>query len=175
MTEVRGGCVWLTGLSGSGKTTLACAVAAQLTARLCEIVLLDGDELRKTLCAGLGFSRTDRVENIRRIARYARELAQARKLVIVAAITPYAEMRADARQHVPGYIEVWVKAPLNVCINRDPKGLYARAMHGDLPNFTGISDPYEDPEHPDLVVRTDLLPIERCAELIVARVLAECG
>ncbi len=153
-----GGVVWLTGLSGAGKSTLAQALAARL-APARPVQLLDGDDVRAFLSAGLGFSRADRDTNVRRIAYVARLLAHHGVLVLVAAISPYADTRAELRAASAAaghpFLEIFVDAPLDVVIARDPKGLYQRALAGELPHFTGISDPYEPPPAPDAAVRTD--------------------
>lgn len=153
-----GGIVWLTGLSGAGKSTLATALAARLAASR-PVELLDGDDVRTFLSAGLGFSRADRDTNVQRIAYVARLLAKHGVLVFVAAISPYAETRARLRElsRAAGhpFLEVFVHAPLETVIERDVKGLYRRAQAGEIASFTGISDPYEPPVEPDVEVRTD--------------------
>jgi adenylylsulfate kinase len=155
---MTGGIVWLTGLSGAGKSTLATAIAAQL-APVRPVELLDGDDVRTFLSAGLGFSRADRDTNVHRIAYVARLLAKHGVLVFVAAISPYAETRAQLRELSTAaghpFVEVFVHAALETVIERDVKGLYQRARAGEIPNFTGVSDPYEAPKAPDLEVRTD--------------------
>ncbi|MCE9671370.1 adenylyl-sulfate kinase [Myxococcus stipitatus] len=149
--------VWMTGMSGAGKTTLSQALRARLSpSRAVEV--LDGDEVRTWLTRGLGFSREDREENVRRIGHVARLLARHGVGVIVAAISPYRDARAEARRRAEeaglAFIEVYLEAPLDVLIARDVKGLYQRALAGALPNFTGVSDPYEAPESPEVVVRS---------------------
>lgn len=154
----RGVTLWLTGLSGSGKTTVARLVARLLRERGRTVVVLDGDELRKGLSRDLGFSPRDRAENIRRVGELAALLTGARLVVISAFISPYAAGRQAARARVQSagdFVEVHVAAPLSVCEARDPKGLYRRARAGDLPDFTGIGAPYEPPEAPELVLRTE--------------------
>lgn len=153
-----GGIVWMTGLSGAGKSTLATALAARL-APLRAVELLDGDDVRTFLSAGLGYSRADRDTNVHRIAYVARLLARHGVLVLVAAISPYAETRARLRalstESGHAFLEVYVHAALDTVIARDVKGLYQRARTGEIPSFTGISDPYEPPTAPDIEVRTD--------------------
>lgn len=152
----KGGILWLTGLSGSGKTTLALELERQLTKHRYQAFVLDGDNVRGGLNSDLGFSPADRTENIRRISEVAALFAQSGQLVITAFISPYAADRELARQVSPDYFhEVYVKSSLDVCERRDPKGLYKKARAGDIPEFTGISAPYEVPESPDLVVDTD--------------------
>lgn len=149
--------LWLTGLSGAGKSTISALIAAELEERGLTVDLLDGDVVRTQLSRGLGFSRADRDTNIERIGWVASRLARAGAVVVVAAISPYAEARRRARamteEHAP-FVEVWVSTPIAVCIERDPKGLYARASAGELAGMTGIDDPYEPPEAAEIVVDT---------------------
>jgi adenylylsulfate kinase len=163
--------MWFTGLSAAGKTTLSSALARELRKADIPTVVLDADALRKGFCAGLGFSRADRAENVRRISELAHRLSQRGIVVLVAAIAPYRDTRLAARQRIGQFIEVFVNAPLSTCIARDPKGLYARALAGDIPHFTGISDPYEPPLSPDVECRTDLQSIEACTVVLLAAVL----
>jgi adenylyl-sulfate kinase len=172
---VIGGLVWLTGLSGAGKSTLATAIAARL-APVRAVELLDGDDVRTFLSAGLGFSRADRDTNVHRIAYVGRMLAKHGVLVFVAAISPYAETRAQlrARSAAAGhpFVEVFVHAPLETVIERDVKGLYQRARAGEIQSFTGISDPYEAPTAPDVEVRTDRESRAECEARILAALAA---
>jgi len=164
-----GAVIWFTGLSGAGKTTLARAVERQLWDRGHRTFLVDGDLLRADLCTDLGFSLSDRRENVRRAHVVARLMAQAGMLCLTALISPFRADRQRAREAMPPgtFVEVFVNAPLAVCEQRDPKLLYQRARAGKLPDFTGISSPYEAPETPELEVRTDLLMVEECAALVV--------
>jgi adenylylsulfate kinase len=150
----RGAVVWITGLSGAGKTTLALAAERALFERGCQVVVLDGDKVRKGLCADLGFSLPERSENIRRIGEMARLFYEAGQIVLVSAISPLRADRDRARALIPSpyFLEVYCRCPLAVCEERDPKGLYRRARAGLLPEFTGISSPYETPETPDVLV-----------------------
>jgi adenylyl-sulfate kinase len=159
--------LWFTGLSGSGKTTLSLAVADYLRAEGFPVAVLDGDEVRKTICAGLGYSPQDREENIRRIIMAAEGLIESGVVTLVAAISPYAPMRAQAREKLGRFVEIYVNASLATCIERDPKGLYRRALMGEIPFFTGISDSYEPPLTPDVECNTESETIDQC----VAKVL----
>ncbi len=161
-----GTAIWLTGLSGAGKTTLGCALEEQLRREGRRVELLDGDTVRKHLCRGLGFSREDRDENIRRIAFVASLLARHGVIPIVAAISPYRAAREEARALIGNFIEVWVNAPLEVCEMRDPKGLYRKVRAGLIPGFTGIDDPYEPPPAPEVECRTDIESVGESVEKI---------
>jgi bifunctional enzyme CysN/CysC len=163
----RGGVLWFTGLSGSGKSTLALALERELFAKGFNVYVLDGDNVRGGLNANLGFSPEDRAENIRRVGEVAALFADAGFLVISSFISPYRSDRERARAAAPdAFHEVHVKASLEACEGRDPKGLYKRARRGEIAEFTGISSPYEPPEAPDLVVPTDELPVEECLALL---------
>ena len=164
----RGLTVWFTGLSASGKTTLCHAVYERLAGRGCRLELLDGDTVRKHLSKGLGFSREDRNENIRRIGFVAGLLTRNGVIALAAAISPYRALRGEVRDSIGDFVEVYVNAPLEVCEARDPKGLYRKARAGQLPAFTGIDDTYEPPLHPEVECRTDRESLEEC----IAKVLA---
>jgi bifunctional enzyme CysN/CysC len=164
----RGLTVWFTGLSASGKTTICRAVYERLAARGCRLELLDGDTVRKHLSKGLGFSREDRNENIRRIGFVAGLLTRNSVIALAAAISPYRAVRDEVRASIGDFVEVYVNAPLEVCESRDPKGLYRQARAGKLPAFTGIDDPYEPPLRPEVECRTDRETLEEC----IAKVLA---
>ena len=150
--------LWFTGLSGAGKSTIAGLVGEELTRRGVPLEVLDGDEVRTHLTAGLGFSRADRDTNVLRIAWVAGRLSAHGVGVITAAISPYADTRDRARALCTNFVEVHVDAPLAVAEQRDVKGLYARARRGEIANFTGVSDPYEAPARPELHLRTDTEP-----------------
>ena len=152
--------VWLTGLSGAGKSTLASALHAELLARGVATELLDGDAVRENLSKGLGFSKADRDTNVRRIGFVAGLLARHGVTVLVSAISPYADTRREVLAGLPNALEVFVDAPLDVVTARDVKGLYLKAIAGEIPHFTGVSDPYEAPESPDLHLRTDRISVE---------------
>lgn len=164
----EGQVLWFTGLSGSGKTTTAQRVAADLLQQGVRAELLDGDELRETICKGLGFQREDRIENVRRIAYVSKLLSRNGVTVLVSAITPYQEMRDALRASVPGYVEIYVNCPVEECEKRDVKGLYAKARRGEISSFTGITDPYDIPACPDIVIDTQLHTVEQNAAYILA-------
>jgi bifunctional enzyme CysN/CysC len=168
---VRGATVWFTGLSGSGKSTVASAVAALLTGRRVLTYTLDGDNLRHGLNGDLGFSADDRAENVRRVGEVARLFADAGVVALVPLISPYRAGRDHARtlHEAAGldFVEVFVDTPIEVCEQRDPKGLYAQARAGKITGFTGIDDPYEPPLTPDLVLRAgEVAAADAAAEVI---------
>jgi sulfate adenylyltransferase/3'-phosphoadenosine 5'-phosphosulfate synthase len=152
----KGFVVWFTGLSGAGKSTIATALQSELTRRARHSELLDGDEVRTHLSKGLGFSKEDRDTNIRRIGYVARLIARSGGVAITAAISPYREVRDELRGQTPGFVEVFVRAPLDTLVERDTKGLYRKAIAGEIANFTGVSDPYEEPLHPEVVCDTSV-------------------
>lgn len=167
MTGDAGFVLWFTGLSGAGKSTLARRVGQELAERGHRVEVLDGDEVRRNLCQGLGFSRADRDTNVARIGWVAGRLASHGVAVLVAAISPYAEAREKVRASVDEFVEVFVDAPLATCAERDPKGLYAKAMAGDVPNFTGVSDPYERPTAPEVTVHTDTETVDASVQRVL--------
>ncbi len=166
----QGFTVWLTGLSGAGKSTIAERLAPILSTRGCSVEVLDGDEVRTHLSKGLGFSREDRDINIGRISFVASLLVKHGAAVITAAISPYAQARGEARQRIGGdrFVEVYVRCSLNELTRRDVKGLYAKALAGELQHFTGVSDPYEAPENPDVVVDSELETVDESVGTILA-------
>ena len=156
----RGVTIWLTGLSGAGKTTITHALEKELQQAGYPLEVLDGDIVRTNLTKGLGFSKGDRDENIRRIGFVANLLTRHGVFVLVSAISPYREIRDEVRQRIGDFVEVFVNAPLAVCEARDVKGLYQRARKGEIKAFTGIDDPYEPPLDPEVECRTDLEKLE---------------
>lgn len=164
--------VWFTGLSSAGKTTLSRAVYERLRARGHRAELLDGDEVRRNLSRGLGFSKEDRNENVRRIGFVAEILTRNGVIALVSAISPYREARDELRGRSSNFLEVYVNAPIEICEGRDVKGLYRKARSGELQRFTGIDDPYEPPLSPDVECRTDRETIVESAEKIVDAVEA---
>jgi adenylylsulfate kinase len=165
--QQRGATVWFTGLSGAGKTTITQAVAQELRVQGYRIEILDGDVVRENLTKGLGFSKADRDENIRRIGFVAHLLTRNGVIVLVSTISPYREIRDEVRQRIGNFMEVYVSAPLEVCEQRDVKGLYKRARAGEIKGFTGIDDPYEPPLTPEVECKTHQETLEES----VAKVL----
>jgi len=174
ITQARGFTLWLTGLSGAGKSTLASAVADELRRAGVRVETLDGDEVRQNLSKGLGFSREDRDTNIRRIGYVANLLTRNGVVVISAAISPYRAVRDEVRREIGAFVEVHVKASLEECVRRDTKGLYARALAGEIAQFTGVSDPYEEPLAPELVIDTERDDVGTSAVRVIDR-LVELG
>ncbi len=163
-----GFCLWFTGLSGSGKSTIAAVVVDELRRRGHRVELLDGDEVRENLSAGLGFSKADRDTNIRRIGWVAAVLARNGVVSVTAAISPYRSVRDEVRAQIEHFVEVFVDTPIDVCEQRDVKGLYERARAGEIPEFTGVSDPYEPPAAPEVrVVTHDRDAAASAAEVII--------
>jgi len=164
----RGFCLWFTGLSGSGKSTITTHLVKELRKRGSKLEVLDGDVVRENLSKGLGFSKEDRDTNIRRIAFVADLLSRNGVPVITAAISPYREIRAEARELMgERFIEVFVKASVDTCIERDPKGLYEKALKGEIKEFTGVSDPYEEPLDPEVTLETESESPEESAGKII--------
>ena len=166
--------IWFTGLSGAGKSTLSEALEDRLKAAGRKVEILDGDIVRTHLSKGLGFSREDRDTNIKRIAFVCGLLTRNGVVCISAAISPYREAREWARQEIGNFVEVYVKCPLDVCRERDVKGLYKLVDEGKITGFTGVDDPYEEPQHPELVLETDKETVEESLGRIFAR-LEELG
>ncbi|MBD2039205.1 adenylyl-sulfate kinase [Microcoleus sp. FACHB-672] len=170
--EQRGVTVWFTGLSGAGKTTISRAVEKKLRERGYLVEVLDGDIVRENLTKGLGFSKEDRDENIRRIGFVAHLLTRNGVIVLVSAISPYREIRDEVRGRIGDFVQVYVNAPLQVCEDRDVKGLYKKARAGQIKNFTGIDDPYESPTDPDVECHTDQESEEESAMKVLQKLEA---
>lgn len=171
MTDNKGFTLWLTGLSGAGKTTLAERLVPELRARGVRLEVLDGDEVRTNLSKGLGFSKEDRDTNIRRIGYVSRLLARNGVGVVTAAISPYRDVRDEVRRSIEAdgaeFVEVFVKCPIEVLAERDVKGLYKKALAGEIKEFTGVSDPYEEPLKPEITIKTDFESVETSAGRII--------
>lgn len=167
----KGFTLWFTGLSGSGKSTLANILVERLRSWGWRVELLDGDELRTNLTKDLGFSKEDRDTNITRISYVTKLLSRNGVVAITAAISPYREARNRARSEIENFVEIYVDCPLEVCVERDVKGLYAKAISGEIPHFTGVSDPYEPPLKPEISVRSHEQAPDECVDLILERLV----
>lgn len=174
MNEMNGFTVWFTGLPCCGKTTIADRVAEKLKEKGLKVERLDGDIVRKHLTHDLGFSKEDRDENIGRITFVAKLLTRNGVAVLASFVSPYRERREKSRKEIGNFIEVYVKCPLEVCIKRDVKGMYKKAINGEIKNFTGINDPYEEPTSPEVVIETDKESVDECANKILEK-LDEMG
>jgi adenylyl-sulfate kinase len=170
----KGFTLWFTGLPCSGKSAVADRVAEVLRQRGLRVERLDGDIVRQSLTRDLGFSRKDRDENIRRVTFVAKLLTRNGVAVLTSFISPYREIRAEARKEIANFIEVYAKCPLEVCIERDIKGMYKKAMKGEIKEFTGISDPYEEPLNPEILLETDKETVEESTARVFKR-LEEMG
>ena len=165
--EHQGAVLWFTGLPSSGKSTIARAVYDQLLQRGLSAELLDGAEVRESLSRGLGFSREDREENVRRIGYVAKLLSRNGVLTICAAVSPYRATRAEVRHNTTNFIEVYVECPIEVAAARDVDGMYARARRGEIDEFTGVNAPYEEPLEPEVHIRSDLEPVSGAAWKVI--------
>ncbi|NJL82967.1 MAG: adenylyl-sulfate kinase [Chloroflexaceae bacterium] len=170
----RGVTVWFTGLSGAGKTTISRKVAEILRSQAYPLEILDGDVVRQNLTKGLGFSKEDRDENIRRIGFVSHLLSRNGVIVLVSAISPYRDIREEVRSRIGDFVEIYVNAPVEVCEDRDVKGLYKRARAGEIRGFTGIDDPYEPPLNAEVECRTDLEDLSESVAKVINK-LAELG
>lgn len=165
--------LWFTGLSGAGKTTISLELERELKKRgVKSLEILDGDVVRTNLSKGLGFSKEDRDTNIRRIGFVAKLLTRNGVLVMTAAISPYRSLRDEIHADIGDFMEIFVKCPVEVCAKRDVKGLYKKAMAGEIKNFTGVSDPYEDPINPHVICETDKETVEESAHKVVLQMEA---
>ncbi|MEW6732612.1 MAG: adenylyl-sulfate kinase [Acidobacteriota bacterium] len=170
----KGFTLWFTGLSGAGKSTLANIIQEELCKRSLRVEILDGDVVRTNLSKGLGFSKEDRDTNIRRIGFVCHLLSRNGVAAISAAISPYRAIRNEVREMIGDFVEVYVRCPLEVCAKRDVKGLYAKAMAGEIPVFTGVSDPYEEPLNPEVIVDSSIEAIDQSVHKILTK-LEEMG
>jgi len=160
MKEQQGFTVWFTGLPCCGKTTVADQVAVVLREKGYRVERLDGDIVRQGLTNDLGFTKKDRDENIRRVAFVAKMLSRNNVIVLATFVSPYREERRNARKEIGRFVEVYVRCPIEICMKRDVKGLYQKAREGKIKHFTGVDDPYEEPEHPELILDTDKETVE---------------
>lgn len=167
MKEQKGFTLWFTGLPCSGKTAVADRVAEMLRKKGLKVERLDGDIVRQGLTRDLGYSKKDRDENIRRVTFVAKLLTRNGVAVLTSFISPYREIRDHARQEIGNFVEVYVKCPLEVCMKRDAKGMYQKAIRGEIKEFTGISDPYEEPLNPEAVLETDKETVADCASKVI--------
>ncbi len=171
---MEGFTLWFTGLSGAGKTTISKIVAEELRARGLKVEVLDGDVVRENLSKGLGFSKEDRDTNIRRIGWVCEVLTRNGVVAIAAAISPYRAIRDEVRAKVGRFVEVYVQCPMEVLAERDVKGLYKKALAGEIKNFTGVDDPYEPPLNPEVTIYSDRETVQESAAKVIAK-LEELG
>ncbi len=167
----KGFVVWLTGLSGSGKTTIGRVLQQLLRDKGYKVELLDGDEVRRNLSPELGFSKQDREIHAKRVVYISKLLARNGVIAIVSLISPYRSFRAYAREELKDFVEVYVKCSIDTCIKRDPKGLYKKALNGEIADMTGIQDPYEEPLNPEVIVDTDRQSIDECVNVVINTLL----
>jgi len=174
MKDQRGFTAWFTGLPCSGKTTIADGVAEVLRGRGLKVERLDGDIVRKGLTSDLGFSKEDRDENIKRVTYVAKLLTRNDVAVLATFVSPYRERRAKTREEIGDFVEIYTRCPVEICIERDDKGMYKKAIAGEIKDFTGIDDPYEEPEGPELILDTDMMSVEECVQKVLDK-LEEWG
>jgi adenylylsulfate kinase len=170
MKKQHGFTIWFTGLPSSGKTTIADRVAEVLKNKDYKVEQLDGDVVRKILSKDLGFSKQDRNENIKRAIGLAKTLTHEDIVVLASFVSPYRKQRRDARKEIQKFIEVYVRCPVEICIQRDVKGLYKKALEGKVKDFTGVDDPYEEPEHPELIIDTNKESIEESVKKVLQKI-----
>ena len=161
--------IWLTGIPASGKTTISILLKDYLQKKNMPAIILDGDEIRKTISKDLGFSPQDRKEHNRRVIEIAKLLVKNNFTAIIPLISPYRETRDLARKEIPNFVEVYVKASLDTCIKRDPKGLYQKAKNGEITNLTGLQSPYEEPENPEVIMDTEKNSPQQCLDMITSK------
>ena len=165
----KGVTIWLTGLPGSGKTTISRILEKELRSRGARVEVFDGDEVRKNLSSDLGFSKQDRELHARRVTYVSKLLSRNGVVAIVALISPYREFRERARNEIPNFVEVYVRASLETCSTRDPKGLYRRARAGEIKDLTGLQEPYEEPLRPEVLVDTERSSPQESTDVIISR------
>jgi adenylylsulfate kinase len=170
MKNHQGFTIWFTGLPSCGKTTIANQVAEILKNKKYNVEQLDGDIVRKIVSKDLGFSKKDRDENIRRAICLAKMLTYDNFVVLASFVSPYRKQRQVARKEIKKFIEVYVRCPVEICIQRDVKGLYKKALEGEIKDFTGVGDPYEEPEHPELIVDTNMESVEESVRKVLTKI-----
>jgi len=168
---MKGVTIWFTGLSGAGKSTVAQIVYSKLKEKGYKVEILDGDVIRTNLSKGLGFSKEDRDENVKRVGFVCELLTRNDVIAIAVLISPYKEVRDYNRKRIGRFIEVYTKCPLEECIKRDPKGNYKKALAGEIKNYTGIDDPYEEPENPEVILETDKETPEESAQKVLDKLI----
>jgi adenylyl-sulfate kinase len=171
MKNQRGFTAWFTGLPCSGKTTIADIVAERIRSKGYKVERLDGDIVRKGLTSDLGFSKEDRDENIKRVTFVAKLLSRNGVAVLATFVSPYKARRQKTREEIKNFIEIYTRTPLETCIKRDVKGMYKKALEGEISNFTGIDDPYEEPENPELILDTDKETVEKSVEKVLTKLI----
>ncbi len=174
MKEQKGFTVWFTGLPCCGKTTIADQIAVSLKKQGYKVERLDGDIVRKDLTSDLGFSKKDRDENIKRVTFVAKLLTRNGVVVLATFVSPYKKMRDHARKEIGSFVEIYVRCPVDICMKRDVKGMYKKALAGELKGFTGVDDPYEEPGHPELIIDTDKETIAESVEKVL-KILQKLG
>jgi len=170
MKNQHGFTIWFTGLPCCGKTTIADQVTTVLKNKNYTVERLDGDIIRKNVTSDLGFSKKDREKNIKRVTAIAKTLTHNNVIVLASFVSPYRKERRNARKEIQKFIEVYVRCPVEICKQRDVKGMYQKALEGKIKHFTGVDDPYEEPEHPELIVDTDKESIEESARKVLKKI-----
>ncbi|VVB60477.1 putative adenylyl-sulfate kinase [uncultured archaeon] len=167
MKDHQGFTIWFTGLPCCGKTTIADQVALVLKKKKYTVEQLDGDIIRHDVTHDLGFSKKDRDENIKRVTSIAKTLTNKNVVVLASFVSPYRKERRNARKEIKKFIEVYVRCPVEICMQRDVKGMYKKALEGKIKHFTGVDDPYEEPEHPELILDTDIESVEESVQKVL--------
>jgi adenylyl-sulfate kinase len=170
MKNHQGFTIWFTGLPCCGKTTIADQVALLLKNKNYTVEQLDGDIIRRGVTRDLGFSKEDRDENIKRVTSITKTLTQNNVIVLASFVSPYRTQRRNARKEIKKFIEVYVRCPVEICIQRDVKGMYTKALEGKITHFTGVDDPYEEPEHPELILDTDKETVEESVRKVLNKI-----
>jgi adenylylsulfate kinase len=170
MKKHQGFTIWFTGIPCCGKTTIADQVAILIKKKDYTVERLDGDIVRQGITKDLGFSKKDRDENIRRVTFLAKMLTRNNVVVLVTFVSPYKKQRRKARKEIERFVEVYVRCPVEICMKRDVKGMYQKALEGKIKHFTGVDDPYEEPEHPELILNTDRESVEESVSKVLQKI-----